>query len=82
MPGRRESSENMKSFPFSSGGPADAGGDDVPDTVPDAAELSASILRTIGGHQPETFNATDYLLNRNLRAERGSATAVVAPLGR
>ena len=52
----------------------------MPDPVPDAAELSASILRTIGGHQPETFNATDYLLNRNLRAERGAATAVVAPL--
>ena len=51
----------------------------MPDTVPDAAELSASILRTIGGHQPEAFNATDYLLDRNLRAGNGAATAVVAP---
>ncbi|HEX4225625.1 MAG TPA: benzoate-CoA ligase family protein [Pseudonocardiaceae bacterium] len=33
----------------------------------------------MGGHQPETFNATDYLLDRNLRAGNGSATAVVAP---
>jgi benzoate-CoA ligase len=55
------------------------GGNDVPDTVPDAAALSASILRTIGGHQPETFNATDYLLDRNLRAGNGAATVVVAP---
>ncbi|HEY4018644.1 MAG TPA: benzoate-CoA ligase family protein [Pseudonocardiaceae bacterium] len=37
-------------------------------------------MRTIGGHQPETFNATDYLLDRNLRVGNGSATAVVAPL--
>src|SRR5437879_3098748 len=57
-----------------------SGGDDVPNTVPDAAELSASILRTIGGHQPEMFNATDYLLDRNLRANRGANTAIVAPL--
>ena len=52
----------------------------MPNPVPDAAELSASILRTIGGHNPETFNATDYLLDRNLRAGRGGNTAVVAPL--
>jgi benzoate-CoA ligase len=57
-----------------------SGGDDVPNPVPDAAELSASILRTIGGHNPDTFNATDYLLDRNLRADRGANTAVVAPL--
>ncbi|HJP73192.1 MAG TPA: benzoate-CoA ligase family protein [Pseudonocardiaceae bacterium] len=36
-------------------------------------------MRTIGGHQPETFNATDYLLDRNLRAGNGAATVVVAP---
>ena len=54
----------------------------MPDPVPDAAELSASILRTIGGHNPETFNATDYLVDRNLRAGRGANTAVVAPLAR
>lgn len=51
----------------------------MPNPVPDAAALSASILRTIGGHPPETFNATDYLLDRNLRAGNGAATAVVAP---
>ncbi|HEY4457132.1 MAG TPA: benzoate-CoA ligase family protein [Pseudonocardiaceae bacterium] len=34
----------------------------------------------MGGHQPDTFNATDYLLDRNLRADRGASTAVVAPL--
>ena len=51
----------------------------MPDTVPDAAALSASILRTIGGHQPETFNAADHLLDRNLRTGNGAACAVVAP---
>ncbi len=50
----------------------------MPSMVPDAAELSASILRSIGGHQPESFNATDYLLERHLRTGNGAATAVVS----
>lgn len=50
----------------------------MPSTVPDAADLSASILRSIGGHQPEAFNATDYLLDRNLRLGNGTSSAVVS----